>query len=118
MMQALLEGIALRAGELLRAMAKLVPIADRLSIDGGVTRNGYFCDFLAAVLDRELTIPSTAELTGLGAAQFALIGAGFATIDTLPPAPPASRVVTAEAPLPAELIARFADAVGRCRNWR
>jgi glycerol kinase len=118
MMQALLEGIALRAGELLRAMAKLVPIADRLSIDGGVTRNGYFCDFLAAVLDRELTIPSTAELTGLGAAQFALIGAGFATIDTLPPAPPASRVVTAEAPLPAELIARFADAVSRCRNWR
>jgi glycerol kinase len=118
MMQALLEGIALRAGELLRAMAKLVPIADQLSIDGGVTHNGYFCDFLAAVLGRQLTIPSTAELTGLGAAQFALIGAGLATIDTLPPAPPAERVVTAEAALPDELIARFADAVSRCRNWR
>jgi len=118
MMQAVLEGIALRAGELLRAMAKLVPVAERLSIDGGVTRNDYFCDFLAAVLDRELTVPSTAELTGLGAAQFALIGAGLATLDTLPPAPPASRVVKAAAPLSAELIAKFADAVARCRNWR
>jgi glycerol kinase len=118
MMQALLEGIALRAGELLRAMEKLVPIADQLSIDGGVTRNGYFCDFLAAVLDRRLTVPATTELTGLGAAQFALIGAGLASIDTLPPAPPADRIVTAEAPLPADLIARFGDAVSRCRNWR
>lgn len=118
MMQALLEGIALRAGELLRAMAKLVPITDQLSIDGGVTRNGYFCDFLAAVLDRQLTIPSTAELTGLGAAQFTMIGAGFATLETLPPAPPADRIVTAETALPAELIARFAEAVSRCRSWR
>ncbi|HVJ43764.1 MAG TPA: FGGY family carbohydrate kinase [Dongiaceae bacterium] len=118
MMQALLEGIALRAGEVLRAMAKLVPIAARLSIDGGVMRNDYFCDFLAAVLGRELTVPSTAELTGLGAAQFALIGAGLATLETLPPAPPASRVVTAKEPLSAELIAKFNDAVSRCRNWR
>ncbi|HVJ33927.1 MAG TPA: FGGY family carbohydrate kinase [Terriglobia bacterium] len=118
MMQALLEGIALRAGELLRAMAKLVPVAERLSIDGGVTRNDYFCDFLASVLGRELTVPSTAELTGLGAAQFALIGAGLATLDTLPPAPPASRIVKAPAPLAADLIAKFADAVARCRNWR
>ena len=118
MMQAVLEGIALRAGELMRAMAKLVPIADRLSIDGGVTWNDYFCDFLAAVLDRRLTIPSTAELTGLGAAQLAMIGAGLATIDTLPPAPPASREVKADEPLAADLIAKFADAVSRCRNWR
>ena len=118
MMQAVLEGIALRAGELLRAMAQLVPVADRLSIDGGVTRNDYFCDFLAAVLGRELTVPSTAELTGLGAAQFALIGAGLATLDTLPPAPPASRVVAAKETLSAELIAKFTDAVARCRNWR
>lgn len=118
MMQAVLEGIALRAGELLRAMAKLVPVADRLSIDGGVTRNDYFCDFLAAALGRKLTVPSTAELTGLGAAQFALIGAGLATLDTLPPAPPASRIVKAKEPLAADLIAKFADAVGRCRNWR
>ena len=118
MMQAVLEGIALRSGELLRAMAKLVPIADRLSIDGGVTRNDYFCDFLAAVLDRELTIPSTAELTGLGAAQFAMIGAGLVSIDTLPPAPPASRTVKADQPLAADLIARFGDAVSRCRHWR
>lgn len=118
MMQAVLEGIALRAGELMRAMAKLVPIADRLSIDGGVTRNDYFCDFLAAVLDRQLTIPSTAELTGLGAAQLAMIGAGLATIDSLPPAPPASREVKADQPLAGDLITRFGDAVARCRHWR
>jgi glycerol kinase len=118
MMQAVLEGIALRAGELMRAMAKLVPIADHLSIDGGVTRNDYFCDFLAAVLDRQLTIPSTAELTGLGAAQLAMIGAGLATIDSLPPAPAASRMVKADQPIAGDLIAKFADAVSRCRHWR
>lgn len=118
LIQAVLEGIALRAGELLRAMAKLVPIANRLSVDGGVTRNNYFCDFLAAVLDRTLTVPATAELTGLGAAQFAMIGAGLATPETLPPAPPAARAVTAKEPLSAELVTRFGEAVSRCRNWR
>jgi glycerol kinase len=118
MMQAVLEGIALRAGELMRAMAKLVPIADRLSIDGGVTHNDYFCNFLAAVLNRRLVVPSTAELTGLGAAQLALIGAGLATIDSLPSAPPASRTVTADEPLSTDLITRFGDAVSRCRSWR
>jgi len=118
LMQALLEGIALRASEVMRAMAELVPIADQLSVDGGMVRNDYFCRFLAGALDQRLAIPSSAELTGLGTAQLAMIGAGLATLETLPPAPPASRIVTNDQPVPAELHVRFADAVSRCRNWR
>ncbi len=118
MMQAVLEGIGLRASEVMHAMAKLIPISDQLSVDGGVVRNSYFCRFLAGALDRRLTIPSSAELTGLGAAQLAMIGAGLATLETLPPAPPASRVITPEQTVSTDLHARFGDAVSRCRNWR
>jgi glycerol kinase len=113
-----LEGVALRASEVIRAMAKLIPISEQLSVDGGVVRNSYFCQFLAAALDRRLTLPSSAELTGLGAAQLAMIGAELATLETLPPAPPASRVIDPEQPVSAELHAKFADAVSRCRSWR
>lgn len=118
LMQAVLEGIALRASEVMRAMSTLTPLSDQLSIDGGVVSNDYFCRFLAAALDRRLTIPSSAELTGLGAAQLAMIGAGLAAMETLPPAPPAARAIEPDQPLAAALHARFGEAVKRCRAWR
>jgi len=118
MMQALLEGIALRAGQVLAAMGRLAPLADRLSIDGGLARNGYFGRFLADALDREIIIPSSPELTGLGTAQLALIGAGFANAELLPPAPPVLATLSPQNPLSQAAREKFADAVTRCRNWR
>jgi glycerol kinase len=99
------------------AMNGLQPIAAQLSIDGGLANNSYFRTFLAKALGRQLTIPASLELTGLGCALFALIGAGLATIDNLPPPQPGTGVAGG-APLNSALTERFADAVARCRNWR
>jgi glycerol kinase len=118
MVQALLEGIALRADEVLAAMARLAPVGGRISIDGGLAKNSYFAGFVADVLDRDIVIPASTELTGLGTAQLALIGAGLATLETLPPTPapkahlaPKNRIADAQR-------MKFHNAVGRSRNWR
>jgi len=118
LVQALLEGVALRSAQALKAMNERVTLTDTVSVDGGLTLNPYFCDFLARALDRTVIVPSTPDLTGLGCAQFAFIGAGLGPIETLPPVAPADRTVTPESPLPAALHARFAHAVERSRHWR
>lgn len=118
LMQALLEGVALLAGNVMEAIDQLSPLAPVLSVDGGLTRNRYFMRFLADALDKRVRAPSSAELTGLGAAQLAMIGAGLASLDTLPPAPPPKAEIAPAAPLSADLHARFAEAVERSKNWR
>jgi len=118
MMQALLEGIALLAAELIGAMDRVTPLEGALSIDGGLSNNRYFCDFLAEALARPVAVPSVTDLTGLGTAQMALIGAGLATPESLPPAPAPKRLAEPRRPLSAAARARFREAVQRCRNWR
>ncbi|HEV8390433.1 MAG TPA: FGGY family carbohydrate kinase [Dongiaceae bacterium] len=118
MMQALLEGVALLAEKVTAAIDKLSPLAPVLSIDGGLTRNRYFTRFLADAMNKRVRVPSSAELTGLGAAQLAMIGAGLADLDTLPPAPPPKAEIAPTAPLSADLHANFGEAVARSRNWR
>lgn len=76
MMQALLEGVALRSAEVIAAMAQVQPIGAPVSIDGGMIANGYFCQFLADVLDREIRVSGEPELTALGTAALAAEGAG------------------------------------------
>lgn len=71
MMQSVLEGIAFRATEVITAMENLAPIGKRISIDGGLSANPYFCQFLADLLDKEVTVQQFAELTALGTAQLA-----------------------------------------------
>jgi glycerol kinase len=118
MMQALLEGVALLAAEVIAAMDRATPLAGAVSIDGGLSNNGYFCQFLARALDRPVVVPGSADLTGLGTAQLALIGAGLAEFDDPPPAPPPRRHVEPTPPLPASARARFRDAVRRASAWR
>jgi glycerol kinase len=118
MMQALLEGVALLAERVTAAIDKLSPLAPVLSVDGGLTRNRYFTRFLADAMDKKVRVPSSAELTGLGAAQLAMIGAGLTTLNTLPPLPSPKAEITPATPLSAELRARFADAIARSRGWR
>jgi len=118
LVQAVLEGVALRSAQALAAMNERVPLASTVPVDGGLTLNPYFCSFLARALDRTIVVPSTPDLTGLGCAQFAFIGAGFGPPETLPPAAPPDRVVEPDGPLAPELHARFADAVERARRWR
>ncbi len=117
MMQALLEGVALLAETVLATIDTLSPLGPVVSVDGGLSRNRYFTRFLAEATNKRIRVPASAELTGLGAAQLALIGAGQATLDTLPdPAPRAE--IAPQAPLPRTLHARFAEAVNRSKAWR
>jgi glycerol kinase len=118
MVQSVLEGVALRAAQVIEAMSRLQPISSKLSIDGGLANNGYFRQFLAKALDRRVTVPASLELTGQGCALFALIGAGLATVDRLPPAPPPQASIEPGIPLHGALRRKFADAVKRCRGWR
>jgi glycerol kinase len=118
MMQALLEGIALLTDKVMKAIDRLSPLASVLSVDGGLARNRYFVRFLADALNKRVRVPSSTELTGLGAAQLAMIGAGLAEIDTLPPPPPPKTEVAPEAPLSRDLHDRFEAAVERSKFWR
>jgi glycerol kinase len=118
MMQALLEGIALLAAELIAAVDRAAPCRGTVSIDGGLSNNGYFCNFLTLTLGRPVSVPASADLTGLGCAQLALIGAGLSDLESLPPAPPPRRLSEPRAALSAAARTRFRAAVERCRNWR
>lgn len=113
--QALLEGIAMLTAEIVTLMHKGVRISSRISIDGGVTRSSYFCQFLADCLEREVVIPAFDELTALGTALMAAKGAG---IDVTPRFAAQELVYR---PRPGQYAARrtkFLDAVGRSRGWR
>jgi len=71
LMQSILEGIVFRAAEVIAAMDKISPIKEVISIDGGLSANTYLCQFLADVLQRQIIVPSSADLTALGVAKLA-----------------------------------------------
>ncbi|SFB73159.1 FGGY family carbohydrate kinase [Tropicimonas isoalkanivorans] len=77
MVQAVLEGIAFRTAEVVRSMDAFVPIGQRISIDGGMTRNPWFCQFVADCLGREVRISRQAELTAVGTAILAAEAVGL-----------------------------------------
>ena len=104
MVQALLEGVAFRMAEVIGAMALHQEVKGPISIDGGMSANGYFCQFLANCLERELIVSEQSELTALGTALLAAEGAGQ-VID----APVKGRIVS-PAPLPGEYATQFAQA--------
>jgi glycerol kinase len=110
-----LEGVALRAAEVIAAMAELTALGDTISVDGGLTRNPYFNRFLANALGKSVIVQESSELTGFGTARLAMMGAG---VKTLPPVPPPRANIHPEAPIAPELKKKFADAVGRAKNWK
>lgn len=112
MAQALLEGVALRAAEVIHAMGEFSAIGERVSIDGGVSANPYFCQFLANVLGRRVSVNAMGELTALGAAALAAGGEIELAAD----------VDSRHDYLPEKdmspYLDRFRDAVRRARGWR
>lgn len=76
LVRALLEGVAMRTAEVVASMNQLSPPADPISIDGGMTVNRYFCQFLADNLQRELIVSDEPELTAVGTAALAAEAAG------------------------------------------
>ncbi|MDH3534706.1 MAG: FGGY family carbohydrate kinase [Gammaproteobacteria bacterium] len=112
LIQSILEGIALRAAEVVGAMDALVEIGERISIDGGLSANPYFCQFLADLLERQVTVRAMSELTALGTARLAGARESMAAAedDSLRRYRPAADRSAAR-----EL---FAEAVSRARGWR
>ncbi len=106
LMQALLEGIALRSAEVLAAMASAQPVAGRVSVDGGLSRNPYFTGFLADTLGCDLFLSDEAELTAAGLAHMAARAAGVSVPEVRP-----GRIVQAAAGVNRSArLARFAAA--------
>ena len=115
LMQAVLEGIALRASEVITAMGELTSLGNMISVDGGLTKNPYFNRFLANALGKTVIVQESPELTGLGTARMAMCGAG---VKTLPPLPAPRAEITPDAPLSQELKQRFSEAIKRSKNWK
>lgn len=113
LIQSILEGVAFRAAEVITAMGQFMRIGDQISVDGGVSVNPYFCQFLANVLDRQVSVKPMAELTAIGTA--ALAGAkqiNLADNDVL---------VKHYQPEIVDMSVyreRFSEAVNRARGWR
>lgn len=84
MMQALLEGIALRTAEVLDAMEALQPFQGPVSVDGGLSRNPYFIGFLSQVAGQDLFLPDETEQTAAGLARMAAAAAGLDLADPRP----------------------------------
>jgi glycerol kinase len=118
LVQAVFEGVALRSAQAMAAMHARLPLASSVSIDGGLSRNPYFCRFLANALNRTVFVPATVDLTGLGISQLAYLGAGLSSDGSVPPVAAPERTIAPRAPLSDDLHARFADAVERARGWR
>ena len=115
MMQSLLEGIALRTQEVMVAVNRHSSKGSAISIDGGLAANPYFGQFLCDALDRRVRVATSADLTALGVARMAMIGAGAASLPALPK--PAQQYLPLN-PLPPNLIARFGIAILRSKGWK
>ena len=112
LVQAILEGIAFRACQVLDTMNELVPIGDSISIDGGLSVNPWFCQFLADVLQKKVTVQTEAEITAYGTALMALKDSNryLSKAKT-------STVYQPKKPIKAAK-QRFEEAVARSRQWK
>jgi glycerol kinase len=105
LVQSILEGVALRSCEVMDAMDRCVPLAANIRIDGGMSRNAYFTQFLADVSGRTISPAIMPEVTGLGTICLAGDAPGLAFDTSV-----ACETVRPERDL-AKLLPRFAKVV-------
>ncbi|BCP55253.1 carbohydrate kinase [Kaistia sp. 32K] len=111
--QAALEGIALRTVELTNAIDSLMSVRAHISVDGGLSQNAYFVQFLADASGREVWTYDMPELTGFGAAAMAL---DALTGNVTPPLAPSRKWRPQRDGR--SWLSRFANAVARAKGWR
>ena len=81
-----LEALAYQTRDLLDALqADGAPALSTLKVDGGVTANDWAMQFVADICGARVERPAFQEMTALGAARLAALGAGLS--DTLDHAP-------------------------------
>lgn len=118
--QSVVEGIALRAGQLIDKLAEMINIPEKLPIDGGLSKNPYYCQFFADVVQRKIVIPETSEATAYGTAKLALLSCaelGLMQNLFIEKPPSYSKLYSPGRNMRQEK-ERFAMAVERCRSWR
>ncbi|MDQ0473790.1 FGGY family carbohydrate kinase [Labrys wisconsinensis] len=115
MARAIWEGIALRAVELLEALIG-ADAAGAVSVDGGLTHDDGFVQFLADALGRPARRRASADLTALGVAMLGFVGLGA---EPPPVSTAGDRLVEPSAAGAAIRDARplFARAVERSKGW-
>ena len=111
LVQAVLEGVALRMAEVVSALRQRLPLAEPLPIDGGMSTNPWFAQFLADALGARLRVSDEPELTARGTAELAAEAAGL-TLDL-----GAGGRMIEPSPLPAHLRERFGAAVAAVRQY-
>jgi len=115
LVQAVLEGIAFRTAEVIESLEKSGPI-NKLSIDGGLSRNRYFVHFLADVLEKEVAIQSFDELTAYGCALLASTDKTLAQyISGHTVIKPIKTSYTDDMQIARQ---RFSDAISRSTSWK
>jgi glycerol kinase len=82
-----LEAIAYQTHDLLSALAADGVSLTALKVDGGVTANSWMMQFLADICALPVERPAFQEVTALGAARLAAVGAGLAPSLAALPAP-------------------------------
>ena len=112
--QALLEGIALSAADVVTAMDAHVPIGRSITIDGGLARSRYFAQFLADMIGRDVISTNFDERTAFGTASLAALGAGI----VLPEPKTVSRTFSPRVSDTTAMRRRFSEAVLRSKGWR
>lgn len=79
-----LESIVYQITDVLTAMEQASGIAiEELRVDGGPTRNGYLMQFQSDMAQIPVQVPSSEELSGIGAAYAAGLAAGIYQMETL-----------------------------------
>lgn len=77
MVQSILEGVAFRTSEVIESMNRCIPIGDELYVDGGMSTNPYFTQFLADTTGLVILSAKVPELTGLGTILLACQALGY-----------------------------------------
>jgi len=121
--RATLEAIAYQTVDAVRAMEPALPEPlSELRADGGASANGWLMQFQADVLGVPVVLGELAEVTALGAAYLAGVGAGRWTVEDLRRGPVGLGGGAARVYEPrigederAGLLAGWADALGRAR---
>ena len=76
--RAVLEGMAYRVNDVLRAMEAASGVTlSRLKVDGGASANNFLMGFQADISGCEVVRPANTEVTSLGAAYIAGLSSGF-----------------------------------------
>ena len=119
LLRAILEGIAFRTGEAVKAVERdMNRTVEAVSVDGGMVANPFFLQLQADICGKRLEVPASRELTSVGAALAARVGCG--DLKDWKEAKNATQTLKHVQPTSSNsdlLWAKWKDAVPRSFNW-